>query len=321
MSLNPEARDERRRKRRAQLRRRRLVALAGVGVLLAGLAVAGFALSGTGKQHRSVRGTIPRPVKGTGRSLAPPPAGSGRRGATTRGRATTTRPAVTRRSTATTSLVSAPRPRIVQRPIPFGDTRRQEMAQYALRHYGINDWRLTNPHVIVEHYTVTTTFSSAYSTFAADVPDSELHQLPGTCAHFIIDSDGTIYQLVPLTTMCRHTVGLNYTAIGIEHVGMRASDILDNPKQLDASLGLTAWLMATYGIQLRNVIGHNESLTSPYHKELYAPWRCQTHGDWTRAEMDVYRADLAKVALRYHLQLGPSAQPVTPARSQRAWSG
>ena len=81
--------------------------------------------------------------------------------------------------------------------------------------------------------------------------------------------------------MCRHTVGLNYTAIGIEHVGTSDAAILGNPRQLAASLRLTAWLMAAYSIQLRNVIGHNESLTSPYHKELYAPWRCQTHGDWS----------------------------------------
>ena len=187
------------------------------------------------------------------------------------------------------------------------------MAQYALRHYGRNDWRLIDPHVIVEHYTVTMTFSSAYSTFAADVPDSELHQLPGTCAHFIVDHDGTIYELVPLTTMCRHTVGLNYTAIGIEHVGMRASDILNNPKQVQASLSLTVWLMKAYGIQLRNVIGHNESLTSPYHKERYGSWRCQTHGDWTKAEMDVYRGRLTKLARQYRLALGPPAQPVTPS--------
>ena len=33
--------------------------------------------------------------------------------------------------------------------------------------------------VIVEHYTAGTTFASAYATFAADVPDSELHELPG----------------------------------------------------------------------------------------------------------------------------------------------
>ena len=66
------------------------------------------------------------------------------------------------------------------------------------------------------------TFASAYNTFAPDHADPELHELPGTCAHFVIDKDGTIYQLVPLTIRCRHTVGLNYTAIGIEHVGRSA---------------------------------------------------------------------------------------------------
>ena len=142
------------------------------------------------------------------------------------------------------------------------------MAAYAQRHYGIRTWRLTAPKVIVEHYTASDSFSSAYNTFAADVADSELHELPGTCAHFVIDRDGTIYQLVSLTTMCRHTVGLNYTAIGIEHVGTSDAEILGNPRQLGASLRLTAWLMGSYGIQLRNVIGHNESLTSPYHHEL-----------------------------------------------------
>ena len=180
------------------------------------------------------------------------------------------------------------------RPIPFGAKRKAEMAQYAERHYGIDSYVL-HPKVIVEHYTATTTFSSAYDTFAADVPDPELHQLPGTCAHFIIDRDGTIYQLVPLTIMCRHTVGLNYVAIGIEHVGTSDSETLNDAAQMRSSLQLTAWLMQRYHIALKNVIGHNESLTSPFHKELYAPWRTQTHGDWQRSDMNVYRARLRAV--------------------------
>jgi N-acetylmuramoyl-L-alanine amidase len=188
----------------------------------------------------------------------------------------------------------APKPHIVWKPIPFGAKRKAEMAQYAERHYGIDSYVL-HPKVIVEHYTATTTFASAYNTFAADVPDAELHQLPGTCAHFIIDRDGTIYQLVPLTIMCRHTVGLNYVAIGIEHVGTSDAEILSDSAQMRSSLELTAWLMQRYHIALKNVIGHNESLTSPYHKELYAPWRTQTHADWRHADMNVYRARLRAV--------------------------
>jgi beta-N-acetylhexosaminidase len=199
---------------------------------------------------------------------------------------------------------------IVQKPIPFDAARRTETASYAARHYGLRTWRLSRPHVIVEHYTASTTFSSAWNTFAADRPDVELHELPGTCAHFVIDRDGTIYQLVPLTTICRHTVGLNWTAIGIEHVGTSDGEILRNPRQLASSLRLTLWLMHRYGISLPDVIGHSESLTSAYHRERYAPWRCQTHGDWTHADMTTYRTRLAALARRERVPVPRGGHPV-----------
>jgi lysophospholipase L1-like esterase len=205
-----------------------------------------------------------------------------------------------------------PKPHVVWKPIPFGPKRRAEMAAYSKRHYGIDSWRLTSPKVIVEHYTASEAFSSTYNYFYGDTPDVELGELPGVCSHFVIDKDGTIYQLVPLTTMCRHTVGLNYTSIGIEHVGTSDAEILANPRQLQASLRLTLWLMQQKHIQLRNVIGHSESLTSPYHHELYRPWRCQTHGDWQRADMDAYRAKLARLARAYGVPLGTPATRVTP---------
>jgi N-acetylmuramoyl-L-alanine amidase len=183
-------------------------------------------------------------------------------------------------------------PRIVWKPIPFGAKRKAETAQYAERHYGVPTWVL-RPKVIVEHFTANESFTGTWNTFAADTPDPELGQLPGTCAHFVIDRDGTIYQLVPLNVMCRHTVGLNDVAIGIEHVGTSDAEVLHDAAQIRSSLLLTRWLMERFHISLANVIGHNESLSSPFHKELYAPWRHQTHGDWSRADMTVYRARLA----------------------------
>ncbi|HSP72853.1 MAG TPA: peptidoglycan recognition family protein [Gaiellaceae bacterium] len=208
------------------------------------------------------------------------------------------------------AALAVPAPHIVQRPIPFPPARKAETAAYARRHYGLATWRLAHPHVIVEHYTASTTFSSVWNTFASDAPDPELHERPGTCAHFVVDRDGTIYQLVPLGVVCRHTVGLNWTAIGIEHVGTSDAEILDNPRQLAASLRLTLWLADRFQIRLANVIGHNESTSSPYHRERYRTWRCQTHGDWRRADMLVYRADLARLARRYRLDLG--AGPARP---------
>jgi N-acetylmuramoyl-L-alanine amidase len=187
----------------------------------------------------------------------------------------------------------AARPPIVQKPIPFGAKRKHETAAYAQRHYGISDYHLTDPHVIVEHYTVTSTFQQTYNTFAPDVPDSELHELPGTCSHFVIDRDGTIYQLVALSIMCRHTVGLNWTAIGIEHVGSSDAQILNDAAQMRASLRLTQWLRCKYRIAGKNVIGHAESLSSPYHHENVTRLKTQTHGDWTHADMGTYRKRLS----------------------------
>ena len=205
---------------------------------------------------------------------------------------------------------AAPKPRIVWKPIPFGPERRAQMEAYAIRHYGIHTWKLVDPHVIVEHYTANDSFSATWNTFANDSPDPELHELPGDCAQFVIDTNGTIYQLVPLDTMCRHTVGLNYTAIGIEHVGTSDAQILHDPRQLQASLDLTLWLMARFHISLPNVIGHAESLTSPYHRELYAPWRCQTHADWQHADMVIYRRDLKALATQEHVPIALAGHAV-----------
>ncbi len=188
--------------------------------------------------------------------------------------------------------VTTPRPHIVRRRIPFGATRRAQMRAYSRRHYGIDTAALRDPKVIVEHFTASATFASAFNTFAANAPDVELHERPGVCAHFVVDRDGTIYQLVSLKWMCRHTVGLNDVAIGIEHVGFSDAEILGRPAQIRASLRLTRWLQGRYGIRRRDVIGHAESLSSPYHHERVARLRTQTHGDFARPAMRRYRSRL-----------------------------
>jgi beta-N-acetylhexosaminidase len=188
------------------------------------------------------------------------------------------------------------RPHIAWRKIPFGAARKRQMAAYSQRHYGERAWELTDPQVIVEHYTGGTSFDSAWNHFASNAP--HLGERPGVCAHFLIDTDGTIYQLVNLGIRCRHAIGMNWTAIGIEHVGTNAAGILGNRAMMRASLRLTAWLMLRYGISVGNVIGHAEILESPFHHELYPSWRCSTHADWNRSEMRVFRQRLRRTARR-----------------------
>jgi beta-N-acetylhexosaminidase len=213
------------------------------------------------------------------------------------------------------SASSAPprRPAIRWDPIQFGPARKAQMVAYARRHYGSfmrPTWRLINPHVIVIHYT-DASYSSTWNTFANDVPDSELHELPATCAHFVIDTDGTIHQLVSLGTMCRHTVGLNWTAIGIEHVGFSDAQVLGDRAQIGASLRLVRWLRCRFHILVKNVIGHNESLSSPYHREDVVALRTQTHSDFNHADMQVYRARLRRVG-----GCGTQARPALRERAK-----
>ncbi|HET9119124.1 MAG TPA: peptidoglycan recognition family protein [Solirubrobacterales bacterium] len=190
---------------------------------------------------------------------------------------------------------AAAKPQIIKKLIPFPKKRKREMAAYSKRHYGQYKWRLVDPKVIVIHYAVAGSISAIYNTFRTDQPDVELHELPNVCSHYAVGASGAVYKFVPPTIRCRHTVGLNWTAIGVEHVGFSDQDILDRPAQLNGSLHFVQWLRCRFGISINNVIGHNESLSSPFHRELDPALKNQTHGDWTHADMEIYRADLAKL--------------------------
>ncbi len=166
------------------------------------------------------------------------------------------------------------------------------MKRYARRHYGLNTHLLAQPRVIVQHYTASTSFSWAFNRFAGNARDPELRELPGVCAHFLIDRDGTIHQLVDTRLMCRHTIGLNHRSIGIEHVGTSDKAVMGNTRQLAASLRLTRWLMQEHAIATEDVIGHAESLDSPFHEERVAALRKRTHGDFQPRTMRRYRGRL-----------------------------
>jgi N-acetylmuramoyl-L-alanine amidase len=194
------------------------------------------------------------------------------------------------------------RPEIAWRRIPFGAQRRRQTAAYSWRHYRQRTYRLTDPKVIVEHYTGGTTFDAAWNHFAAN--GLHLGERPGVCAHFLIDTDGVIYQLVARWIRCRHAIGMNWTAIGVEHVGSSAGQVLRNDRMMRSSLRLTVWLMARYGISWGNVIGHAEILESRFHRERYPSWRCRTHADFDHGEMRRYRRRLRGLARDLGVPIG-----------------
>jgi N-acetylmuramoyl-L-alanine amidase len=216
-------------------------------------------------------------------------------------------------ATARTSARVAPaslRPHVVWHPFGYTARRRSQMAAYSKRHYGTPGWRLVGPKAIVEHYTAGTSVTSVFNYYEANSP--HLGELPGVCAHFVIDTDGTIYQEAPLGIRCRHAIGMNDRAIGIEHVGTSDQQVLHNARQMRSSLRLTLWLVAKFHIQVRNVIGHAETLMSPLHHERYPSWRCLTHADWLHRDMQTYRTLLKKRARHAGVPIGPPPHWVHP---------
>jgi len=186
-------------------------------------------------------------------------------------------------------------PPIVQDLVPYGAQRKAQMAAFSRRHYGQDTWVL-RPQVIVLHYTATSTYAAAHNTFASNAP--VLGELPGVAAHFVIDENGTIYQQVPLDVRARHTVGLDWCAVGIEFVQPAASgpaqaiaQIFARPRQLDAGLRLVAWLQAAYDISSENVIGHAMANDAAQFNDLLG--QRNDHVDWNTAAVMRFRQALA----------------------------
>ena len=104
-----------------------------------------------------------------------------------------------------------------------------------------------------------------------------------------------------LRVRCRHAIGLNHRAIGVEMVqptgrGSHWADrqILGRTRQIKAALELVRFLRARFGIEMRNVIGHAMANGSPFFKDLEG-WH-NDHTDWLRRDVRTFRRRLARIS-------------------------
>jgi N-acetylmuramoyl-L-alanine amidase len=74
-------------------------------------------------------------------------------------------------------------------------------------------------------------------------------------AHYVIDRNGDIYQMVSDSDRANHCMGANENSIGIEHVGAE-TEALTAP-QAAASAALIRWLLEQYHIPRTNIFGHD----------------------------------------------------------------
>jgi N-acetylmuramoyl-L-alanine amidase len=152
--------------------------------------------------------------------------------------------------------------KIIQKPIIYNQARINLSIQYLQQRHGITQTTATIvPKIIVLHYTAGGTLQSNFNYFnkveieGARTINKKQSTL-NVSAHFLVDRDGTVYQLMPETYFARHTIGLNYCAIGVENVGSKTQPLTN--AQAAANISLIQYLQGKYAIE--HVIGHNEYL-------------------------------------------------------------
>jgi len=150
---------------------------------------------------------------------------------------------------------------IIQKPINFTEYRKELTLDYIQIHYGLTPKEISiTPKVIVIHYTAIPTLQGSFEAFNNEELPSSRSDISSKKASanvsvpYLIDKDGTIYQLMPDNWMGRHVIGLNYSSIGIENVGNLGTL---TPAQLQANITLITYLQKKYPT-LEYLIGHSE---------------------------------------------------------------
>lgn len=160
----------------------------------------------------------------------------------------------------------------IQRPI-FDTERLLLTADYARHHYGEATTVLSNPQMIVVHFVTIPTLQKSLDFFRPPHIDHKIRRdIAGggevnVSAHYLVDRDGTLYQLAAEDILCRHIIGFNHTAIGIENVAVDADDL--TAAQLEANAALIGRIVQRQP-SIRYLLGHHEyrDRTLP-HYQLY----------------------------------------------------
>ncbi|CAM3750439.1 peptidoglycan recognition protein family protein [Rheinheimera salexigens] len=173
---------------------------------------------------------------------------------------------------------------IIQKPIIFDEMRKALTLQYMQQHYGmVQDEPVIDPKMVVVHWTVIPTFEQTFAAFnPPELPAARDGIRAGgnlnVSSQFVIDRDGTVYQLMPETTMARHTIGINYTAIGIENIA-DGNSLPMTEAQLAANTKLITYLAGKYPIKY--VLGHSE-----YHRFRDTDWWKETDANYFTEKND-----------------------------------
>ncbi|MBU1373365.1 MAG: peptidoglycan recognition protein family protein [Bacteroidetes bacterium] len=156
--------------------------------------------------------------------------------------------------------------KIIEKPIVYNKERVKLSIEYLKIRYGIiQDKPTIIPKIIVLHYTEGGNILSNFNYFNHVKIENERkigknQSKLNVSAHYLIDRDGKIYHLVPDTVFARHTIGLNYCAIGIENIGSNKEPLTN--QQIQSNAKLIRKLCSKFRIEY--LIGHSEYVNFRY---------------------------------------------------------
>ena len=173
-------------------------------------------------------------------------------------------------------------PTVIQKPIIWNAEREQLSLDYLKNRHGIVQQKaIIKPTMVVVHWTANNSVQATFNTFNPVLlpgrPELRKASALNVSSQYVIDRDGTIYQFLPDTVFARHTIGLNYCAIGIENIGGDKYPLTE--KQLKANEKLIRHLKSKYPIDF--VIGHHEYRA--FRKTKY--WK-ETDSDYFTSKSD-----------------------------------
>ena len=158
------------------------------------------------------------------------------------------------------SCSSRPTFRTIFKPIVFDSERSQLSLEYLEKREGIlQNTPTIKPVMIVLHWTAILSLEKTFDVFnRSTLPVArkgiEYASALNVSSQYLVDRDGTVFQLMPDTVFARHVIGLNYCAIGVENVGSEKDPL--TKAQLNANVELIRYLKSKYPIEY--VIGHYE---------------------------------------------------------------
>jgi len=155
---------------------------------------------------------------------------------------------------------NSPALKIVQKPVIYNEKRTQLSLLYLKQRHGLDQkLPVIRPKMIVLHFTGSGTLNSNFNYFNKEEIENarsvnKNQSSLNVSAHYLVDRDGTVYQLIPDTLFARHIIGLNYMAIGVENIGGPDAPLTD--AQVKANAAVVKYLCSRHKIDY--LIGHSE---------------------------------------------------------------